>query len=568
MATSRAAACAILGVISVGLGLGLVSRAHTQTPRAVFLAPAAVEAPAVPVPVPVQAPTAAPPTLDPPVPAAVDNRLRQLEKANQKLQQQILKLTEEQQRSTEPGARSTNSRLGGIGSQRVTPPSKHEEEEAPERGPYSVNMKSVNRAIKTDFSNGLRWYTADDFFDLTFHNLTQAEFRGFSPEGDPLHSQFFVPRQRWYFEGKVSDYVNYYTVINRGYASLDVLDAWADINVDRKMLQFRVGRMKTPYTYEYIKIAENDLIAPERSLFVGNFAPNRQMGAMAHGVLLDDRLEYAFGSFNGPRRSFQDFNSPMDYIFFLNTRPFLHSDIPLLANLNLGGSVVYGRARNPLGPQALRTANDQSGGTSVALLSPTFLAFEENVFENGPHAQWSGDVTYYYRSLGILLGYQAGFQNYSFSDKPIPIPEGAQLGASAFAGTDNPVHRKVPIMGWNAAVFYFITGEQVTRRRHLLEPINHFGLHDGHWGWGAVELFGRFSNIQLGHQIFSYGFADPTLWTNRASMTDIGFNWYWNHYIKFTFDWQHAMYGSPVYLAPGQTTRQEDLFWFRTQVFF
>lgn len=570
MATRRTAGRMVLGLLGIGLALALAARARAQGPRPVFLPPSATEAPAAPAPIPTQ------PTLAPPVPPAVDARLRELEAANQRLQKQVEQLTRshertqsKEQRRTSPDHQAGAPEAFAGSSLRPIRPSKHEpEEEEPQRGPYEPNMKSVNRYIKTDFSNGLRWYTADDFFDLTFHNLTQAEFRQFSPEGDPLHSQFFVPRQRWYFEGKVSDYVNYYTVINRGYASLDVLDAWADINVDRKMLQFRVGRMKTPFTYEYIKIAENDLIAPERSLFVGNFATNRQIGAMAHGILLDDRLEYAFGVFNGPRRSFQDMNSPMDYIAFVNTRPFLHSDIPWLANLNLGGSFLYGRERNILGPQALRTANDQSGGGGVALLSPTFLAYNEKVFENGPRAQWSADVTYYYRSLGILLGYQGGFANYSFSDKPIPVPEDVLLGVSDFSGTDNPVHKSVPMVGWNVAVFYFITGEQVTRRRHLLEPINHFGLHDGHWGWGAVELFGRFSNLQLGHQVFSYGFADPTLWTNRASTTDIGFNWYWNHYIKFTFDWQHAMYGSPVYLAPGQMTRHEDLFWFRTQIFF
>jgi phosphate-selective porin OprO/OprP len=46
-------------------------------------------------------------------------------------------------------------------------------------------------------------------------------------------------------------------------------------------LRFRVGRMKTPYLYEYFSIAEGDLIAPERSLYAANLTGNREIGAMS-----------------------------------------------------------------------------------------------------------------------------------------------------------------------------------------------------------------------------------------------------------------------------------------------
>ena len=77
-----------------------------------------------------------------------------------------------------------------------------------------------------------------------FHNLTQVDYRGFNPKGDPLNSGFVVPRQRWYVVGNVSQYFRYYTVINRGYGSLDLLDAFVDMNfgyIDREKFQIRVG---------------------------------------------------------------------------------------------------------------------------------------------------------------------------------------------------------------------------------------------------------------------------------------------------------------------------------------
>ena len=59
------------------------------------------------------------------------------------------------------------------------------------------------------FGEGLEFTSDDDEFKLQFHNLTQAEFRGFDrrdvgPLSDNLHDQFFIPRQRWYFVGDLT----------------------------------------------------------------------------------------------------------------------------------------------------------------------------------------------------------------------------------------------------------------------------------------------------------------------------------------------------------------------------
>ena len=161
--------------------------------------------------------------------------------------------------------------------------------------------KVPRRLGKVEFAEGLEITSPDEEFKLTFHNLTQVDYRAFpiSQEGI-LHSQFFIPRQRWYFTGRVTRNVEFYTSINRGYGSLDLLDAFISYRLDQR-LQFRVGRMKTPYLYEFFSIAEGDLIAPERSMYAGNLAGNRQDGAMALGELYEGRLGYAAGIFNGPR---------------------------------------------------------------------------------------------------------------------------------------------------------------------------------------------------------------------------------------------------------------------------
>jgi len=443
------------------------------------------------------------------------------------------------------------------------------------RGPYQHDMRPLRVPGTVAFREGLEIRTPDDFFTLEFHNLTQLDYRAFDQTGDALHDNFIIPRQRWYFQGQVSPYAYYYTVINRGYGTLDILDSWADFNFApqyKEHFQLRTGRMKTPYTYEYIKISESDLIAPERSLFITNFADNREIGAMAHGYFFERSMEYYVGVFNGPRRGFQGFNNSKAIFGLINVKPFLHSGIEWLEQLNITGSINGGNIRAPTQPIALTTANDQSPASSAAIVnvSPTFLIFNSNVFENGTYMQWAADVAYYYKSFTLLANYEGGFQNYGLQG-PGALPSTAVYGpfaSGAFVGVGSPHRIEVPLLGWSVAVTYFITGEQITRRVYLTEPRRPFGFYNGRLNPGAIEAYFRFSNLQLGDQVFTGGLANPADWANRVSTTDTGINWYLNHYVRLYFDWQHAFYNQPVFMSDTKSSRHNDLYWFRTQIFF
>lgn len=443
------------------------------------------------------------------------------------------------------------------------------------RGPYVPDMRPLRMPGTVSFREGLEVRAADDFFTLEFHNLTQLDYREFSVTGDALHDTFIIPRQRWYFSGQVSPYAYYYTVINRGYGSLDVLDSWVDFNFApeyKQQFQLRTGRMKTPFTYEYIKISESDLIAPERSLFITNFAFNREEGAMAHGYLFERSLEYYAGVFNGQRRSFQDFNNSKDFYGLLNYKPFLLNGPDWIKNLNITGSIGGGSERSPTQPPELTTANDQSttGSPAVVNVSPTFLVFKSSTFENGMHLQWAGDVAYYYKSFTMLGNYAGAFQDYSVQSGGT-LPSVTAYGANAsgaFVGVGSSHRTRVPIEGWSIAATYFLTGEEITRRVYLLEPRRPFGYYNGRLNPGAIEAYCRFANLQLGDEVFTANLVTTNLWANRVSTTDTGINWYWNHYVRMYFDWQHAFYNQPVFMSDTKTTRHNDLFWFRTQVFF
>jgi phosphate-selective porin OprO/OprP len=441
------------------------------------------------------------------------------------------------------------------------------------RGTYKPDMPAYEHEIGEGAflggpENGVTWQSKDKYFSLTFHNLSQLDMREPVQQGDPLHGGFIIPRQRWYFEGKVGDYATFVTSVNRGYASFDVLDSYVNFIVNPEWLEFRVGRMKTPSQYEYISIDEANLIGPERSIYVQSFAGNRQLGAMAHGRLFDRTIEYYAGMFNGPRRSFEDFNSGRDYFFYLDYRPFRNNYSSLLQGLHMVGTYNFGEERQPLSPFALRTMNQLSQSAAASFVSPTILEFAPGVFENGPREFWSYETVYYLRSWGFLSGVQGGYQDYSFTHQ-FPVP-GRQNASSEFLGVFSPTRTHVPIMGWSFQTWYFLTGEEITRRRYLVEPRRPFGYYNGTINPGAIELFTKVSNLQLGSTIFSSGLVDPKLWTNRATAFEIGVNWYLTHFVKFAFDYQHTFLANPVLLDPSSArfTKGYDLFLFRTQLFF
>ena len=403
-----------------------------------------------------------------------------------------------------------------------------------------------------DFAEGLEFTSEDEEFKLQFHNLTQVEFRGFdNKDHGVLNDQFFIPRQRWYFTGDLTKYVGFYTVINRGYGTLDLLDAFISLRFSDQF-RLRIGRMKTPYLYEYFSIAEGDLIAPERSVFASNLSLNRQMGAMALGELLNERLSYAVGLFNGDRRSFQDFNSAKDIIGYVNSRPFLKSErFKALNYFNIGASYDVGyQNNNPPQPVYFETANDQTPNNATSL-SPTFLHLNNNVIELGERDQWATHVAWFYKSFFLMAEYGGVRQGYGFANNKSLTP--------------------VDFNGVEVTASYFLTGEQLTRRVNVVKPRRDFNFEffkGKPFSPGAVEVFARYSDMQIGRNIFTGGFADPNLWTNHVWATDIGLNWYLNFYTRVFLDWQHDQFGNAVSISPYRFSTTSDIYWARLQIFF
>ncbi len=414
----------------------------------------------------------------------------------------------------------------------------------------TVNMPATVTNIlgRARFGSGFEISTPDNEFVFEFHNLTQFNYQGYRETGpaQPLHDSFVLPYQLFVFNGRVTKPFEYFASFANLYNVWVALWNFMDVHYDDR-LRFRIGKVFTPFGYEWWQVPLAFRLQPELSIFYNNFGPATDLGAFAHGSLFKKRMDYAAGIFNGATPISIDPNNGKDIIAFLNFKPFLESDIPALKNLNFGGSVDAGRRdQAPLTFISGRLQTSTLSG--LANNSPAFLAFNNNVNESGLRALWTMHMAYYYNHLSVISEWQSGFQSYAL--------------------TNTPTNRtRVPVEGFYVAAGYFLTGETVSAR-NIIQPIHDFDIRKGKRGTGAIELTARYSLLDLGGQIFKAGLADPNLWTNRVSNVNVGVNWYLTRAIKLYAGWQHDMFAQPVIVGPGRRTLTNDQALVQFQLFF
>jgi phosphate-selective porin OprO/OprP len=393
--------------------------------------------------------------------------------------------------------------------------------------------------------------TWDDEYQLRFRILDQTDFKLFSP-GDqrPASSGLYIPRVRVYFEGSLTRLFDYEVSIQRSVEGVwDLLDGNVDVNFSPRF-RLRFGRMLVPYSYDWYDHLEQYFITPERSLFPLNFGLSRSAGLLAHGRLLDERLQYAVGGFDGHISGVADENTTRDVVSYLNFKPFLKTDrFPLLRDLNLGISGYLGRQSVPQHPLPMRTSlqsseNDEAASRATSI----FLNFEEDAYLSGPHEAGAAHLAWYVGGMSLEAEWQTSRDHYTRSGMPFRL-------------------FSIPVSGSHVSLAYFITGEKV-RDRGRVDPLRPFDPTRGSWGPGAVELFARYSELQLGEEVFRAGLADREKWTRGMGMTDVGLNWYLTSYLKIYLDWQRSYYDTPVQLDPDRRSKLNDLFWIRGQLYF
>ena len=390
----------------------------------------------------------------------------------------------------------------------------------------------------------------DDEYQLQFHNLTQIELRQYNNQNmNPTKSGFGIPRQWLIFNGRLTKPIEYFVATNWGFTNLNLLDAFINIHYDDR-IQFKLGRFKTPYSYEFYAEPINGLISPERSIFFNNYGPNRDLGAMVWGQVFNKTTDYAVGVFNGVRSGQVDNNNAKDIIAYFNSRPLEKSGIDLFKYWNVGGSTSYNVYNGVARPDVFRTNVPFPGDPTV---SPLWMQLNPGVQNFGSEKLWSMHSAGFYKSASVIGEWYSGYETYAKT-------------SSLMKGTH------VPNGGWYMQAGYFLTGEQVTSRG-MVQPLHNFNPKN--WsGIGAVEMSFRWADMNVDKSIFN--FASDQRWTNNTNVVDLGVNWYWNNNIKIYMGWQKSMFGQPIQAAPGATPSaspsywmsSSDMFWLRAQMYY
>jgi len=357
---------------------------------------------------------------------------------------------------------------------------------------------SVPATVAADTS-GFTIKSADSNFTLKIGADLQADTRTYTGAGSASFMDgTLLRRVRPTFSGTVYKYVDYFFRPDFGLGTSVIYDAYVQLNYF-KHINLRVGKFKPPVGMERLQ-SDDDTSFVERGLPT-LLVPSRDIGFQIGGDLLNKRVGYQVGVFNGVvDNSLSDaaVSNHRDYAGRIFLTPFAR-DENALKGFGIGLGATGGNV-DGLGLPAYKTFGQN-----------TFFNFASGVAEAGHRTRLAPQAYYYLGPFGVVV--EDGLTE-----------EGLQKGT---------VRRDVAFRAWQVQATYILTGEakgQVNPTpRRSFDPLNH--------GWGAVELAVRTGGFSADHSIFSYGLANQTA-TPRSSREWVGgVNWYLNRLVRISADY-------------------------------
>lgn len=461
----------------------------------------------------------------------MERRIRELEKVVQDLRGQNIK------GNVTPAGANNRAKLG---------------EPAASTLPEAVVSPSTPSAwlgaspFTAGWKNGFIIQSPEKDFSLRITGQIQSDYRGFLNRNNQDTTDidtFQVRRARLGIEATVFQYYEFRLLPDFGQGQSRIQDSYLNIHY-WDALQFQIGKFKEPVSYEQL-IQDRFVPTLERSM-IDQIVPARDVGAMIHGQkLLGNRLDYAFGLFNGEINGDTDTNNHVDFAWRVAVRPFQGEFfLPILRGLQVGVSGTTGAEQEPISPNILRTP-----------ASVPWFQFNSTVRADGLRNRLTPEVSYFYRSLGFATQY---------------IHLDQTMRASAVA--QDAVN--IPMNGYYVMATYLLTGEERTTYSQAVMPNRPFNPLHPLLEPGAWEFVARISRLQVGQDVFAQGvnnLADPTKYSSAAKELTVGFNWYLNGWVRTQFNWEHAWFEQPVRLgAPGPVglLNHQDTLYVRLQVIF
>lgn len=371
-----------------------------------------------------------------------------------------------------------------------------------------ATAKQKSAPVINASDKGFGFKSADSQFEYKLRGLVQLDYRDFGGTAFPTAIDGFTARRiRPTFEGTVFGKYGFRFTPEFGENKAAVVDAYLDVRHD-PAFQIRLGKFKPFVGLERLQSGA-DIKFIERSYVSNNILPNRDLGVSVYGDLLDKRLNYAVGAFNGSvdggeNTTTQDLNNGKEFTARLFATPFIQSD-GALRGLGFGLAATQGSW----------TGNSSASGLpsyKTPGQANNFFTYKTNTYANGSHTRLSPQAHYYNGPFGLIWEY-------------------AQVAQPLVNGSDKA---SVTNGAWQLAASWLLTGEDASFKG--VKPYSPFKAGpDG--GWGAVELLARYQENTIDSALPA-AFRPTTSYALKARSTAVGVNWYLNESSRFALNYE------------------------------
>ena len=362
---------------------------------------------------------------------------------------------------------------------------------------------------------GFGFKSADGQFEYKFRGLVHLDYRAFGNDAYPAAINGFLARRiRPTFEGTVFGKYGFRFTPEFGESGdgttatnkSRVVDAYLDARLD-PAFQIRLGKFKPAVGLERLQ-SGSDTKFIERSYVSNNILPNRDLGIAVSGDLLDKKLNYSVGIYNGiidgsESSTAQDINTGKDITARLFATPYA-GDGSKLEGLGFGLAATSGNTTSNALPSYKTPGQANS-----------FFAYATGTTSNGQRTRFAPQANYYYGPVGILTEYAVVNQD---------IVNGSNTA-------------RIQNNAWHVTASWLLTGEDASYKG--VKPNSPFTT-DG--GWGAWELVARYQENNIDSNAVTTTFATTSANATSAKTWGLGLNWYHNQSSKAAINWEQTSF--------------------------
>ena len=378
----------------------------------------------------------------------------------------------------------------------------------------AIAARQKDSAAVSAGRDGFALRSGDGAFRLRIGGVVQADARAFVATDPAVAAasldNFYLRRVRPVFEGTFAERFGFLIRPEFGNeGKLSLLDGYVEARFS-PAFRVRGGKFKAPVGLERLQ-SPSDIAFVERG-FPTQLLPNRDVGFQLSGDVLDGRLGYALGWFNGvPDNSSGDTdnNTSKDFAARVFAHPFRTGDNDWLRGLGVGVAATGG---NQTGNAAL--------GTYLTPGLQRFFQYEATASAAGSRQRVSPQLYWYAGPFSLLAEYATNTQGVSRSG----------------------VQKDLTHTAWQIYGTWVLTGEDASYTR--VTPRQPFDSANGQWG--AFEVGLRLQQLSLDDDAFTgtaaTRLADIGKSARRATAAGVVLNWYLNRNIKIQADYNQTRF--------------------------